>query len=44
MQTQDSDIETTPRGTILIRDEPGFGYAIDHDFLRQITLREETAG
>ena len=37
-------VETTPRGTILIRDEPGFGYAIDHDFLRQITLREETAG
>ena len=37
-------VETTPRGTILIRDEPGFGYAIDHDFLRQITVREETAG
>jgi o-succinylbenzoate synthase len=37
-------VETTARGTILIRDEPGFGYAIDHDFLRQITLREETAG
>jgi O-succinylbenzoate synthase len=37
-------VETTPRGTIVIRDEPGFGYAIDHDFLRQITVREETAG
>src|SRR4029077_12534280 len=37
-------VETTPRGTILIRDEPGFGYAIDHDFLRQITVREESAG
>jgi O-succinylbenzoate synthase len=37
-------VETTARGTILIRDEPGFGYAIDHDFLRQITVREETAG
>ena len=36
-------VETTLRGTILTRDEPGFGYAIDHDFLRQITVREETA-
>ena len=23
-------VETTPRGTIEIRDEPGFGYALDH--------------
>jgi O-succinylbenzoate synthase len=37
-------VETTPRGTIAIRDEPGFGYAIDHDFIRQITVREETIG
>ena len=22
-------VETTPRGTILVRDEPGFGYALD---------------
>ena len=35
-------VETTPRGTIAVRDEPGFGYAIDHAFMRSITLREET--
>ena len=37
-------VETTPQGTIEIRDEPGFGYALDHDFIRQITVREETVG
>ena len=35
-------VETTARGTIAVRDDPGFGYAIDHDFLRSITVREET--
>ena len=35
-------VEVTPRGTIVVREEPGFGYEIDHDFLRQITVREET--
>jgi O-succinylbenzoate synthase len=35
-------VETTPQGTIMIRDEPGFGYQLDHEFLRQITVREET--
>jgi len=35
-------VEVTPRGTIEVRDTPGFGYEIDHDFLRQITVREET--
>lgn len=35
-------VETTPAGTIALRDEPGFGYAIDHDFLKSITVREET--
>jgi len=34
-------VETTPRGTIEIRDEPGFGYALDLDFIRAITVREE---
>lgn len=34
-------VETTPRGTIEIRDEPGFGYALDLDFIRSITVREE---
>src|SRR5438046_914452 len=37
-------VETTPQGTILIRDEPGFGYELDLDFIRQITVREETIG
>ncbi len=35
-------VETTARGTIVIRDEPGFGYTLDREFLRQITVREET--
>ena len=34
-------VETTPRGTIEIRDEPGFGYALDRDFIRSATVREE---
>ena len=37
-------VETTPQGTIVIRDEPGFGYALDHDFIRGITVREESIG
>jgi O-succinylbenzoate synthase len=37
-------VETTPRGTIEIRDEPGFGYALDLDYIRSITVREESAG
>ncbi len=37
-------VETTPRGTIEIRDDPGFGYAVDHDFLRAVTVREVSAG
>lgn len=35
-------VETTPQGTIAVRDDVGFGYAIDHDFLRSVTVREET--
>ncbi len=37
-------VETTPHGTIAIRDEPGFGYALDQDFIRGITVREESIG
>jgi O-succinylbenzoate synthase len=37
-------VETTPQGTIEIRDDPGFGYAINHDFLREVTVREVPAG
>jgi O-succinylbenzoate synthase len=34
-------VETTSRGTIEIRDEPGFGYSLDFDFLDAITERRE---
>ena len=37
-------VETTARGTIEIRDCPGFGYAIDHDYIASITVREESIG
>ncbi|SPE27933.1 o-succinylbenzoate synthase [Candidatus Sulfopaludibacter sp. SbA3] len=37
-------VETTPYGTIAIRDDPGFGYALDTDFIAGITVREESAG
>jgi O-succinylbenzoate synthase len=37
-------VEITPRGTIQIRDEPGFGYALDLDYIRSITVREESVG
>jgi hypothetical protein len=30
-------VEVTPRGTILLRD-----YELDHDYIRHITVREET--
>ena len=35
-------VEVTPRGTIQVRDEPGFGYELDRDFLGSITVRQET--
>ena len=35
-------VETTPQGTIAIRDSPGFGYDVDVDFIRSITVREQT--
>jgi O-succinylbenzoate synthase len=37
-------VEITPQGTIVVRDEPGFGYALDLDFIRSITVREEIIG
>jgi O-succinylbenzoate synthase len=40
----DPAVEVTPRGTILVRDEPGFGYGLDLDFMRQTTVREEAFG
>jgi O-succinylbenzoate synthase len=35
-------VEVTPSGTIQAREEPGFGYALDLDYIREITVREET--
>jgi O-succinylbenzoate synthase len=35
-------VEVTPHGTIAVRDEPGFGYELDREFLASITVREET--
>ena len=35
-------VEVTSSGTIAVRDEPGFGYEIDHDWMRELTVREET--
>jgi O-succinylbenzoate synthase len=34
-------VETTPRGTIELRDGPGFGYDLDLDYIKSITVREE---
>jgi len=36
------EVETTPNGTIRRRDDAGFGYAIDHDFIYHVTARTET--
>jgi len=35
-------VETTPRGTIEVRDVPGFGYELDRNFLDSVTVRQET--
>lgn len=35
-------VEVTPSGTIVTRNEPGFGYEIDHDWIRECMVREET--
>jgi O-succinylbenzoate synthase len=35
-------VEVSPEGTIRVPTGPGFGYQIDHDFLKSVTVREET--
>jgi O-succinylbenzoate synthase len=35
-------VETTPRGTIEVRDAPGLGYDLDIDFIKSITVRQES--
>jgi O-succinylbenzoate synthase len=37
-------VEVTSRGTIEVPKEPGFGYSVDHEFLRRITVAQETVG
>jgi O-succinylbenzoate synthase len=37
----DPPVETTAHGTIAIRDQHGFGYELDREFISSITLREE---
>ncbi len=34
-------VETTQRGTIEVRDVPGFGYELDREFMDSITVRRE---
>ena len=34
-------VEVSPRGTIEVRDAPGFGYDLDCDYIRHLTVREE---
>jgi len=34
-------VEVTPKGTIEVRDAPGFGYDLDCDYIRHLTVREE---
>ena len=35
-------VEVTSHGTIAVRDEPGFGYELDREFLDSITIRQES--
>jgi o-succinylbenzoate synthase len=35
-------IEVSPQGTITVSEAAGFGYEVDRDYLRHVTVREET--
>jgi O-succinylbenzoate synthase len=35
-------VEVSARGTITVPSAPGFGFEIDHDFLKSVTVREES--
>jgi len=35
-------VEVSPRGTIRVSEAPGFGYDVDRDYLRHVTVREES--
>jgi O-succinylbenzoate synthase len=36
------EVEVTPEGTIVIRDEPGTGYRVREDLIEKLTVRKET--
>jgi O-succinylbenzoate synthase len=36
------EVEVTPQGTIVIRDEPGTGYRVREDLIEKLTVRKET--
>jgi O-succinylbenzoate synthase len=38
----DPRVEVTPRGTIVLNDAPGFGYALDLEFLASVRVAQET--
>ena len=38
----DPPVEVGPEGTIAVRDEVGFGYELDRDYIDALTVREET--
>lgn len=38
----DPPVEVGPGGTIAVRDEAGFGYELDRDYIDALTVREET--
>ncbi len=35
-------VEVSPQGTISVSEASGFGYDMDHDYIRHLTVREET--
>ncbi|HYP05661.1 MAG TPA: o-succinylbenzoate synthase [Bryobacteraceae bacterium] len=35
-------VEISASGTIAVRDQPGFGYDLDHDWIQELTVRQET--
>ena len=34
-------VEVSPQGTIAVSDKPGFGYELDQDYIKHLTVREE---
>jgi O-succinylbenzoate synthase len=36
------EVEVSAKGTIAVPNGPGFGFEIDHDFIRSLTVREES--